>query len=82
MLIKGVIASQLYEYMKVENANESQNPDASMRRFCEKMEELIYRAIKNATITIPPATINVVAPPPTGVGTNPAPVVLPPNSIT
>lgn len=75
-LITGAISTELYNFIQEANATQVENKDEAIRKFCVKIEELIYNSIRNATLTIPSGTVNVVAPPPTGVGTNPIPIVV------
>lgn len=75
-LISGVVSTQLYEFIQKQNATEIQDKDVAIREFCNKIEELIYQSVRNATLTIPSGMV-LVSQPPTVVGAvNPAPIVV------
>lgn len=58
-LIKGLVSQPLKVYLKTANEVEQQDPEKAINAFCEKIEEIIFNAIKNANLTVPPGLVNV-----------------------
>lgn len=82
MLVKGLIAQELKIFMDQQRATPQEDPDAAIKAFCDKMEEMMFKVVKSMTITITPGQIAVIAPPPSGVGSNPSPIVIRGTQIT
>lgn len=80
-LIPKAFSAELYTFIQQQNAAPVQDSQVAIQQYCDKIEELVYKAIQNATIVIPAGTVIVLAPPPAGAGSNPAPIILPPGSI-
>lgn len=75
MLTKGMFSQPLFDFMKEQNKDVQEDPEKAMKAFCDKMEELMFSAIQNATITLPTGTVNVVNPT-AGPSVNVAPIIL------
>jgi hypothetical protein len=69
----GKISKQMKAFMKKVNRLPVKDQDVAIQEYCDNFEKLIYTAIGDITITIPPGAIKVVG---TGSATNPLPIVL------
>lgn len=74
MLISGQIKKSLYTFMKSQNSQVIEDTDSALKKFSEEIENVVFEAIKSATITIPPGGIIVQTS--TGPGSNIQPIVL------
>lgn len=73
-LVPGTIKEPLKLFLKTQNAAKVSDPEAAMDAFCQKIEDLVFQAIKSQTITIPTGLVAVVGSP--TAQANPAPIVI------
>ena len=59
MLSKGLISTPLEKFIKKANKSKQLNSAASIKEFSNELEDIIFNAIKKATITLPPGTVIV-----------------------
>lgn len=74
MLIAKILADQLQQFIQNQNAQPQKDQNAAIQAFAQEQENLIYQAVKNLQITIPPGVIIVAGP--SGAMTNATPIVL------
>ncbi len=60
MLKKGELAKNIRDFLDGVKEKEQYERDDAIERYCKNMEDVIYEAIKNLEIHIPPGTITVV----------------------
>lgn len=77
-LVKSTLSVNLQNFIEENGAKVQEDSDEAIKKYCEKLEDLIYISIKSLTITIPPGTITLVGTSPTGpvTVTNTQPIVL------
>lgn len=80
MLEKGSISNPLVSFITESNSKNQDDPAKSILEFSEKLEELIFTAIKSATITIPSGLVTVTGSPATQ--TNPQPIIIETGGLT
>lgn len=60
MLVKGQISKELFTFVKNQNESVQEDADKAMQDFCNKIEEVVFNAIKSASITLQPGIITVL----------------------
>ena len=73
-LIKGEIKNDLAILVRDLNNKTQEDKDQAIDNFCDKIESVIYKAIRNFTFTIPPGDIITTGSPTTQ--TNAIPIVI------
>lgn len=59
MLTEGLISTPVEKFIKKMNKTKQLNPNTSVKEFSKELEKIIFNAIKQATITLPPGTVIV-----------------------
>jgi len=54
MLTAGVVKTAIVAFLNNSNSSTQENKDAAIENFAQELENIIYNAIKNAQLTIPP----------------------------
>ena len=74
MLTAGVVKTAIVAFLNSSNSSTQESKDAAIENFAQELENIIYNAIKNAQLTIPPGLVAVSGSPTTQ--TNAAPIVV------
>lgn len=74
MLEPGLISKPLKKFIEKMNKQKQTDANKSIADFSQEMETIIFKAIKKATITLPPGSIQVVGSP--SAQANAAPITL------
>jgi len=74
MLTAGVVKTAIVAFLNSSNSSTQESKDAAIENFAQELENIIYNAIKNAQLTIPPGLVVVSGSPTTQ--TNAAPIVV------
>lgn len=74
MLLKGQIKETISSFIKNQNKEVVEDADKAIEDLAQIIEDSVFEAISNITITIPSGAINVITP--AGNGTNPLPIIL------
>jgi len=67
------LSNDMKAFITQVNALKQEDKDKAIDEFCQKLESVVYTAIRSLTLTIPSGAIQVVG---QGSATNPAPIVL------
>lgn len=52
-LTTGLISNPLQVFIQNLNKTAQTDPNAAIKQFCDQLEQLVFEAIKNATLTLP-----------------------------